>query len=428
MKNHIEKTIPYLEKQKINDMDLGNGSIHPAYEGQSLLNLPSSVCDWFDVPSLAHPRIKLPALHSLAKEVQQIVIVLIDAISLDRFKSWIEMEPQNFQAFNKNATLFPLTSIVPSTTCSVLTSLWTGRSPAEHGILGYELFLKEYGLIANMITHSPTSFESKTGLLYQAGFQPENFLPVPPLGTHLSRSGVEVFAFLSKAIHNSGLSRMHYPNVQTYGFRSLTDLWIQARDLAELKLVSPRLIWIYFGQVDTYSHTYGPDSEQAQAEFTSFLNVMQRLFLSALSPRTRKKTLLLMLSDHGQLHTAKNPTYDLSNHPSFTDLLHMSPTGENRLAYLYSKPGQIEAIQEYIECTWPGDFKTIRSKDALNHGLFGPGEPAQEALSRIGDIIVISQGDAYLWWSPKPNPLLGRHGGLSEEEMIIPLLALRLDS
>jgi hypothetical protein len=427
MKTLFEKSLKQLREHKTLNIELGKDTIYPAYEGQSVLNIPSSICNWFKVPPLPHPKLQVPTLDKIAKDIQQIVIVLIDAISFDRFTSWMEMGKENFQSLHQNAYLFPMTSVVPSTTCSVLTTLWTGRSPAEHGILGYELFLKEYGLIANMITHSPASFEGRSGLLYQAGFQPENFLPVPTLGTHLSSSGVEVFAFLSKAIHNSGLSRMHYPNVETYSFRSLTDLWIQARDLAELKLVSPRLIWIYFGQVDTYSHIYGPDSEQAQAEFTSFLNVMQRLFLSALSPEARKKTLLLMLSDHGQLHTAKNPAYDLSNHPTFTNLLPMSPTGENRLAYLYSKPGKIEAIQDYIEATWPGDFKTIRSRDALSHGLFGPGKPAQEALSRIGDTIVISQGDAYLWWSPKPNPLLGRHGGLSEGEMMIPLLALRLD-
>ncbi len=426
MNDLTDKYLPDLRKHKIENLDLGVDAVHPAYENQSLLNVPSTLCDWFSVPTLPHPALELATLNDLAEGCQQIILVLVDAVSHNCFRTWINRIDLDLQATLQDAYLFPLTSIVPSTTSSVLTTLWTGRSPAEHGILGYELFLREYGLIANMITHSPASFEGRSGLLYQAGFQPERALPVPSLGTHLSNADVEIFALLSSNILHSGLSRMHYHSVDTYGFRTQTDLWIQARHLAEMKLSKPRLIWIYYGSVDTYSHHYGPHSEQAEAEFASFLNAMFRIFLSRYQSDARRKTLLMILSDHGQLYTPKNPNFELSNHPMFINRLHMLPTGENRLAYLYPRPGQTEAIQEYVERTWPGMFQIIPSSHALENGLFGPGKPITEAMSRIGDYLLVSQGDAYLWWSSKPNPLLGRHGGLSEEEMVVPLLAVRL--
>jgi predicted AlkP superfamily pyrophosphatase or phosphodiesterase len=421
-----QKYLPQLRDHKIVNLDLGKDTLHPAYQNQSLLNVPSSLCEWFNAQELPHPALKLEQLNDLAEDVEQIVIILIDAISLTRFQRWMEKLEPEFISFLQDAYLFPLTSIVPSTTCSVLTTLWTGRSPAEHGILGYELFLREYGLIANMITLSPASFEGRSGLLYQAGYQPETALPVPTLGTYLSQAGVESFALLSSNIQNSGLSRMHYTSVDTYGFRTQTDLWIQARHLAQMRATRPRLIWIYYGAVDGYSHHFGPDSEQAEAEFVSLLNTLFRIFLSKYQSDTRRKTLLMILSDHGQLYTPKNPHYELSNHPDLINRLHMFPTGENRLAYLYPRPGEAEAVQEYIAHTWPGKFKTLPSSDALKNGLFGPGEINKEARSRIGDYIVVSQEDAYMWWSHKPNPLLGRHGGLSEEEMVVPLLAVRL--
>jgi hypothetical protein len=426
MNDLTQKYISDLRNHKMENLDLGKDALHPAYENQSLLNVPSTLCNWFSAPGLPHPALEFTDLNALAENCQQIIVVLIDAISHKRFQDWITRINLEFQSALQDSCLFPLTSIVPSTTSNVLTTLWTGRSPVEHGILGYELFLREYGLIANMITHSPAGFEGRTGLLYQAGFTPETALPVPTLGTHLSKAGVEVFALLSSQIHNSGLSRMHYPSVNTYGFRTQTDLWIQVRQLAEMKLTKPRLIWVYYGIVDNYSHLYGPDSEQAQAEFFAFFNTMFGNFVSRFGANNRQKTLLLILSDHGQLHTPKNPHYDLSNHPTLIDRLHMLPTGENRLAYLYPRPGQTEAVQEFITRTWPGKFQIIPSSHALENGLFGPGEPTKEARSRIGDYLVISQGNAYLWWSKKPNHLLGRHGGLSEDEMIVPLLALRL--
>jgi hypothetical protein len=427
MNDLTENYLPNIKNHHIPNLDLGKDALYPAYENQSLLNVPSTLCDWFSAPGLLHPTLGLAELNDLAEGCQQIILVLIDAVSHKRFQEWITRIDPEFHSALQDSYLFPLTSIVPSTTCSVLTTLWTGRSPAEHGILGYELFLREFGLIANMITHSPACFEGRVGLLYQAGFQPEIALPVPTLGPHLSKAGVEIFALLSNNILNSGLSRMHYPSVDTYGFRAQTDLWIQVRNLAKMKLAKTRLIWVYYGIVDNYSHHYGPDSEQAEAEFITFLNTMHRVFLSKYVGATHQKTLLMILSDHGQLHTPKNPHYDLANHPTLINRLHMFPTGENRLAYLYPRPGQTEAVQEYITRTWPGMFQIIPSSHALENGLFGPGEPTREASSRIGDYLVVSQEDAYLWWSSKPNPLLGRHGGLSEEEMVVPLLAMRLE-
>ena len=102
----------------------------------------------------------------------------------------------------------------------------------------------------------------------------------------------------------------------------------------------------------------------------------------------------------------------------------MQPTGEHRFSYLYPRPGQREAIAEYIEKTWPRAFRILDSNFALENDLFGPGVPAEESYHRVGDQIVFSQGNNYLWWGPKPNTLRGRHGGLCFDEMIVPLYVL----
>ncbi len=105
----------------------------------------------------------------------------------------------------------------------------------------------------------------------------------------------------------------------------------------------------------------------------------------------------------------------------------MLPTGENRFSYLHTRPGQRGAILEYIDRTWPRSFRTLNAQHALEAGLFGPGKPDNESHHRVGDQIVISQKNNYLWWSSKTNNLRGRHGGLSFDEMIVPLYALPLE-
>lgn len=418
--------LPKIENHKIPNLDLGE-NIHPGYFGLSILNFPATLSNWLGAPKLPHPALQIPELSTLMQGMDQVIVVLIDALSISRFKTWMTSSASLERSVLSKGLLLPITSVVPSTTTAALTTLWTGRSPSEHGILGYELFLREYGIVTNMITHSPAAFDGQPGMLYQAGFNPEKALPVPSLGAHLSQGGTEIFALLSKAIQYSGLSRMHYPEVDLYGYSTVSDLWHIARQLVHLPLSKKRLIWIYYGAVDTLSHQYGPDSEQARTEFISFMQSMHDILIKDLTYEMRKRSILLLLSDHGQITTPDNPHLDLSNHPSLTNRLHIQPTGEHRFSYLYPRPGQSEAIAEYIEKTWPRAFRILRSIFALENGLFGPGVPTEESYHRVGDQIVISQGNNYLWWGSKPNTLRGKHGGLSFDEMIVPLYVLPLE-
>jgi|Deesub1362A_J573_1020465.scaffolds.fasta_scaffold03357_6 hypothetical protein len=421
-----DQTLPRIKTQRI-PLDLGPEALHPAYEGLSLLNLPASLCRWLKVLPPPHPPLAVPELDQLAAGVRQVILVLIDAVSHQRFVQWLAGPLHRLASWVDHGLFLPLTSVVPSTTSAALTTLWTGRSPAEHGILGYELLLREYGLVANMITHSPAAFGKQEGLLYRAGFRPEDALPAPTLGRLLARGGARAYAFLAHYIRGSGLSRMHYDGVRTFSYRQASDLWPAVRQLAGSPLEQRRLIWIYYGNYDTLAHRFGPDGEQAVQETVAFLEGLWKEMIPGLGEESRKATLLLILSDHGQIKTPFDPNLDLRNHPDLQKHLHLMPTGENRLAYLYPCPGGVEAVETYFQEVWPGLFQLLPSDQAMQAGLFGPGQPHRDSPSRLGERVAIAQGRAYLWWSLKPNSLLGRHGGLSAQEMLIPLLALRLD-
>jgi len=426
MADLTDAVLTKIQNHRIDGLDLGPDSIHPAYDGLSILNFPSSLCQWFGAGTLPHPPLDIPALNNLTDGAEQIVVTLVDAVALHRFQRWVDERSDGLQPLISGGILATLTSVVPSTTCAALTTLWTGRSPAEHGVLGYEIFLREFGLVANMITHEPAAFRGHGGLLYKAGLDPKRFLPVPTIGPRLREADVDVHAFLHYTISGSGLSQMHYPDVSVHTFGGVPDLWVGVRHLAEQPLEKSRLIWTYYGGVDGTSHRYGPDSDQAKAEFNAFIHVLLEEFIGGLSAEIRRRTVFILLADHGQLLTKKDPHYELRNHPELIERLHILPTGENRLAYLYPRPGQLDAVEEYIQRTWPGDFTSASSSDLLEKGLYGPGEPAGTAPSRLGDRSLISHNDSYLWWSDKENPLLGRHGGLSAEEMLVPFLVVRL--
>ncbi|MDD5369895.1 MAG: alkaline phosphatase family protein, partial [Anaerolineaceae bacterium] len=312
-------------------------------------------------------------------------------------------------------------------TSAALTTLWTGASPAEHGILGYELWLREFGIVSNMIAQSAITATNDPGGLRRSGFNPDTFLAVPRLGPHFQRAGIHVSSFMPFPLSHSGLSNMHLPEVTLVPYRSPVDLSYTLSDFLESQGNKRSFTYVYWEELDTLAHLYGPQDARIDAEFSLFSQAFDNLFLKRVRPDAVKNTLLILTADHGLVYTRANPDFDLTNHPELTHLLHLSPTGENRFAYLYIRPGMMDAVKTYIHRTWPGQFDLVASTEALQSGLFGvPERPSLQTPDRIGDLICVARGDNYLWWAQKENRMLGRHGGLSSSEMLVPLYAMRL--
>jgi hypothetical protein len=419
--------LPRLQAHRLPDLDLGEGALYPHYDGFSLLNLPAAICRWLGIPTRGARPLTDELLAACGPEVRRVVLLVMDGLGWDMLGRYLQLGlGQPWKERLPDGILSPLTSISPSTTSAALTTLWTGASPAEHGIAGYELWLREYGVVTNMILQSPMSFGGDTGGLRRAGFRPETFLSVPSLGPHFLEYGVQPYAFMHTSIARSGLSEMHLRQVNVYPFRSPGDLWIGLRDLMNERSGERQYIYAYWGDIDNLSHHFGPEDERVALEFDSFTRLLDEACLKGLSAEARRDTLFILTADHGEVATPKLPRFDLRHHPEFTRLLHMAPTGENRMAYLFVRPGQVRAVREYVEATWPGDFDLVPSTQAIRAGLLGPGLPHPRLADRLGDLILAARGSAYLWWADIGNPLLGRHGGLTPTEMLVPFLAFRL--
>jgi len=427
MPDLTHQLLPRLENHQLSGLNLPNEFIHPNYQDQSILNIPDSICHWMDIPRIGEGALVSEILDPLGKGVQRVILILMDALALHRLKSWMDAGTASvWRSLMQEGLLAPLTSISPSTTSSALTTLWTGRSPASHGIMGYEVWLKEYGVISNMILHAPMTFRGEVGSLSKAGFDPIKFLTLPTFGPHLRQHGITPYAFQHHSIAYSGLSQMFQRQTEIYGFLSPADLWVSLRQMIESKLEERQFIWTYWGGVDTLSHLFGPDDEHTVAEFAHFSTAFEQFFLHQLSPAARKDTLVILSADHGQIHTPLIANNSLKYHPALIQHLHITPTGENRMSYLYLHPGSETFVRDYLQSNWPQGFSILTREEALAGGLFGPGAHHPGLRDRIGDLIAFSHEDAYLWWEDKDDFMLGRHGGLHPEEMLVPFLAARL--
>ena len=424
MPNRVAELLPRLEAQRLPGLESGNGILLPDYSATTLANLPASICRWLGADPLGCPPLALQWRQlAVSEHYQHVILLVVDGLGLNLFKRFWNSDP--WAGWIQAGALAPLTSVVPSTTAAALTSLWTGCTPAEHGIIGFDLWLKEFGMVGNMIFHSPSAFGGETGSLRRAGFQPETFLPVPTLGAHLHQQDVKVFSFQHNAIARSGLSTMLLPEVETLGYRTLSDLWVTLASVQESLAGERSYTYVYYGDLDELSHRYGPDDERVLLEFSAFTHLLER-FMQKLGKQQRGDTLFLMVADHGQIYTPYIGKYELRNHPELMRHFAIQPTGEARLPYLFVRPGREQAVRDYIQQVWAGQFEMLPGEQVLQSGLLGREPVYARTYDRLGDWVVMPQGNAYWWFPERENPLLGRHGGLSQAEMVVPLLMLTI--
>jgi len=430
MPDHVSNLLPDLESNHITGLDTGRGTLHPFYRGNSLVNLPASICHLLDAPLFGAEPLRSELLDDLGGPYKQVVLFLVDGLGLRLFQRFLPggelaAETPLWGSLLEEAQLFPLTSTVPSTTSTALTSLWTGATPAEHGVVGYELWLKEYGVVTNMINYSASSFRGDAGGLWRAGFKPEAFLPTPLLGSHLKQQGVRPVALQHESITHSGLSKMLMQDVDCLSYQTLSDLWVTLTQLLEDRSNQPGYTWIYWGDLDDLEHSFGFSDERVALEWINFTVQFGR-FLDRLHRRSKGDTLFLMTADHGQVETPISPEFDLHLHPELTAHLALMPTGESRLSYLHIHPGHEQAVQDYVDATWPGKFRLFPSRQLIQVGLLGSGPVHAGLGDRMGDRVAVAQDNAYWWWVNKENHMRGRHGGLMAEEMLVPLLAVMI--
>lgn len=312
-------------------LDLPPEFVAPNYDGRSIVNVPASIVRLFG-GELPTPPLDAPLLGSLADDVKRVVLILVDALGYREWRRTLERNPHNgfHHLLRGGARVAPLTSVFPSTTTAALTALWTGYTPAEHGFMGYELFLREYGARADMIAFSPTATEKLTKAeLLAAGLKPESFLAVPSLPQTLMQWDVPTYNLIELPFTRSALSRVQIRGQrETRGIITSSDLWSTLRLTVEEHRSERALFVAYWSKIDTIQHIYGPGPEFVLDELDNFAYSFEHAFLQRLSPQAREGTLFLLSADHGQVETPIARTTYLRDHPDLRARLVMDPAGE----------------------------------------------------------------------------------------------------
>ncbi|MCD6545166.1 MAG: alkaline phosphatase family protein [Thermotogae bacterium] len=411
--NHKE-ILEELRKKKIDE-----GLYLPHYERYSIANLVSSVLRHFGLSPLLEPYPLSEIIELNTKD--KIVLFILDALGYNLYKRIFNHLKAKFKILG-NIEFFPMSSVFPTTTASALTTLNTGLTPLQHGMVGYILFLKEFGLLANMIELTPVGMERD--LLIKLGLNPMKFMNNPTIHELLKEGNVGSFTVTASVFKNTGFNKMHTngSNVKTY--QSFSDLFSMIRRILKNNKDEKLLLIAYWGLADTLGHRKGPLSDEYESEVFWILRMFEEEVLNKIPPSIFKKTLFLITGDHGQKPTRWEDEIWLISSDEFCSKLSIPPTGEQRMMYLFTKNKGI--FKEFFEEKYKERAILIDSSYALEIGLFGFGEIHSNLIDRIGDFVLLAKG-AYSFnykYTGQERSLKGKHGSLSEDELFVPLIPI----
>lgn len=403
------------------------GFLRPDYQGGTLANIPATAAALLGVPFVGLPPVEQGLWSPLAGDVRNVVVLLIDGMGINLLAREAALFDQSIAPPTVRGQL---TSIFPSTTVAALSSLWTGASPAQHGLVGLTLLLPEVATMMFVLTFAPRSGGTADDLA-AAGIDPETFLRFPGVGEQLARQGVHVHSFNAAELLNTPLSRMFARGVsgQT-GSSGWTQLLAQIRTHLEQSTAERSLSIGYWPQVDSLSHYNGWDSPGVAAELGTTLVAVQSELFDKLSPAARAGTVVIMAADHGQTIVPRSGHHYVESHPELQRMLLMRPAGELRVPYLYARQGARNEVLSYFDDRLSDEFLALPSDEALAAGLFGPPPYAAETALRLGDVVVISRDSNILAVESErglAQLLKGMHAGMTPDEMQIPWLGWRLD-
>jgi hypothetical protein len=369
--------------------------VNPAYGAGALSDLTPGVLTALGVPG-GSDVLELP-------EARHVVLLLVDGLGLNLLHRHAADAPFLAEAAGRS-----LTAGFPSTTATSLASIGTGLPPGGHGVVGLA-FEVGAGVAMNALGWAGQG-DGRTRDLRER-FVPEDVQPMPTTFERLAAHGVAVRVAVPAPFIGSGLTRAVLRGGQPWGVRALGDL---VAALAGEPESDRTFRYGYHGDVDLLGHVYGPGSDPWRYQLAQ----VDRL-VESIARRLPPGGLLLVTADHGMVQVGTADRFDADGLLDGVRLL----AGEPRARHVYAEPGAAADVL----ATWRealGSRATVLPRaEAIGAGWFGHVQARVEP--RIGDVVAACTGTAVITrpdTEPVLSELVGQHGSLTDDEMLIPLL------
>ncbi len=293
------------------------------------------------------------------------------------------------------------TAGVPSTTATSLTSLGTGLTPGEHGLVGFT-------------SRVPGTDHLLNALYWDQDVDPLEWQPHDTAFDRLARVGVITTTVSKRIFKGSGLTVSSQRGADHLGADKMGERIAGAVSSSSR---SPSLTYLYDGDLDWIGHRHGVDSPAWRQQLMALDGAVEQL-RDSLAPATR----LIVVADHGMVDSDVASRFDVDTTPGMRDGVDLVG-GEARFRHVYCQPGAVEDVTAGWRTILADNALVLTRDEAIERGWFGHVE--DRVRPRLGDVVAACAGDTAIMSSkdfPFENKLIGMHGSLTPDEMLVPFL------
>lgn len=366
----------------------------PAYGESTLAEVVPSIAAAQRVPGRWENVLGLP-------EASRWVLFMVDGLGELNLVEAGDDAPYLTSVWNGPASR-GITSGVPSTTATSLTSLGTGLAPGQHGIAGYSF-------------RNPVAGGLLNALAWEEGLSALDVQPQLTAFERLAGEGVQVSSVCPARFQGTGLTEAGLRGPRFVAVPDEDDLIRRIDWAVQGALAGPRsLVYFYERYLDHAGHGAGWRSQTWRDQLIR-VDAMAALLRARLPDDVR----LVVTGDHGMIDIPDDHRLVIEDTPDLAAGLDLV-AGEGRLRQVYTRePAAVAARWRDLL----GDHAWVRTRDeAIDEGWFGP--LGRGLAPRFGDVVAALRGEWALMTSTqeKEYGLVGMHGSLTDLEMRVPLL------
>ena len=381
-------------------------SLHPDYTGGGIVNLMSSVRRVFGAPDSHYLPLKPVNLIQRLQD-RSLILLVIDGLGYKQLKDHPSAPVLNTHLVGS------LTSVFPSTTASAITTYLTGLAPQQHGLVGWHTYFESIDCIFTPLPFVPRN----TQVCLSADVTPATLFSHDPLFDLIT---APTHSVSPASIAYSPYNRFHCGKAQIHPYKTVLEMFEHLVGICR-QTRQRTLTYAYYPNLDFLSHRHGSLSDSVSRD----LKLLDQTFEQFLELANGTETTVVITADHGFGDPLPEQRIDLTDHPDIVQLLDKPLCGEPRVAYCYVKPGKQALFEKIVKDRWCQAGTLYPSEQLIAEHFFGQGQAHPALKKRIGDFTLVMNTEFMINdWQPgeKRIDMRGVHGGLSDKEMLVPLV------
>ncbi|MBR9683229.1 alkaline phosphatase family protein [Candidatus Woesearchaeota archaeon] len=382
----------------------------PDYQGKSIVNLMSSISHSF---GKKHSYTKLKSLNSTElKKFKNIVLIVVDGLGYN----YLKKQKDSFLLKNLKTSM---TSTFLSTTACANTAFSVGYPPQQHALTGWDINLKETGTITTILPFVPIFGRES---LSKSNFKMNQIMDIKSF--HKGFEG-KCFTLIGRKISNSPFTNYVSSNTTIIPTKTYKNTFTKLRKLVTKKSTGRRFIHAYLPELDHLAHQEGINSKGVNKIFWDLDKRIKKLAQSIKGTNTK----LIVVADHGLIDATPNTEIWVENIPGLKECLTIPLAGEPRVRDCFVRPSKVKDFEKIVKtkmskCCW-----CFKGEQLIKDNFYGLGKPNKKLIDRVGDYVLIMKDNYILRdklanYGKPPNFHAGKHGGVSDDEMIVPLVVI----